>query len=251
MLEKSGYTDMFLRSIPFFDGLDSAEQDRLLQAASVKRYPKHSQLFHQGDKAERFFVLIKGWLKLHNITAGGEDVIVGMLTGGDIVSAVSIVGGMNYPCSATVAEDMEAVEIPSAIIKERVERCPELAARMMEIINCKISALMRDNMLLTAMDARQRLSCLILRLSMNFLGSGGTLSLPYDKSIMAAQLGMNPATLSRTLGKLSELGVASRGSEIQIQSFAYLAELCCKNCPALDCKCLMRLVHCADCVKAA
>ena len=88
------------------------------------------------------------------------------------------------------------------------------------------------------MDAPQRISCMLLRLSADMIGAGGAFTFPYDKSLAAARLGMKPETFSRALAQLKSDGVTVKGSEIRIDSFSHLAELSCSHCScaAGECK---------------
>jgi len=117
---------------------------------------------------------------------------------------------------------------------------PVMVTYFMTSMTNKIKSLRIENGNLANMDAPQRLSCLLLRLSSWITGECGSFPLPYDKSVMAAQLGIEPATFSRVLEKIKKRGVTHKGSEIHIKDFLSLSEYCCSLCPIPDGHCAGR-----------
>ena len=53
-----------------------------------------------------------------------------------------------------------------------------------------------------------------------------TIDLPYDKSLVAARLGMKPESLSRALAKLRLYGVTTNGHKIELSDIVKLREFC-------------------------
>lgn len=236
----SAITEKTIRNLPFFQILESAEREILLKDAAVNDYPKKEILFLQGDKPRQFFVIIKGWVKLYNLSEDGREVVVGMLKQGDVIGDIEAFEGAPHSFSAIVVENAHLVEISTEVMRERVLANARLAASMLCIIMRNLYSLRIENGHLTTMNAPQRLSCLLLRLSAAMVGKGGTFNLPYDKSIIAAQLGMDPATLSRVFAKLEEKGVTNKGSEVHIQNFSKLSACCCCHCPVPEGECAGR-----------
>lgn len=234
------FSHYHMPDLPFFNGIQTAELDILIKASSIKKYPKRTSLFLQGDKLWKFFIIIKGWVKLYNITEDGKEILIGMLTNGDTIGDAQAFDSSAHLFSAIAAEETELIEIPTGVMRERVMANPALAQKIVASITRKIHALRVANSHLTSMNAQQRLSCLLLRLSANMKGKGGTLSLPYDKSLIAGQLGIDPATLSRALTRLEKKEVTNKGVEIHIKDFSKLSSFCCKQCPIPRGQCLGR-----------
>lgn len=230
MIEKSDQTFLFISKLPFFEGLPEADINGLFSNAEIKNYPRHTPLFHQGDHADRFFVILNGWVKLHRGTQEGEEAVVALFTRGDVFGEAALFGDSNYPFSAEAAEDARIIEIPALTLKEHAKANPELMNRVMQSMSREMHKLQMEKEHMAIMSAPQRVGCLLLQLSSGMIGKGGTFPFPYDKSLAAARLGMKAETFSRALAQLQPLGVIVKGPEIKIESFADLVEYCCSHC---------------------
>lgn len=73
-----------MRALPLFNKLSDAELDRLLARATLRRIAMGEAVFEQGQKADRFFLLLHGRLKVTQVTADGQQIIVRMVHPGDI-----------------------------------------------------------------------------------------------------------------------------------------------------------------------
>lgn len=231
------HTGDFLPQLPFFKGLPEADISALMAAASLHNYTKHQNLFQQGDQADRFFVVISGWIKLYRHTAEGDEAVVAIFTRGDVFGEAAIISGAGYPFAAQAAEETRLIEIPGTILRERARENHEVMARIMTSMSRELRSLQMENEHLSLMSAPQRVGCLLLQLSSGMIGKGGTFSFPYDKSLAAARLGMKPETFSRALTQLKPIGVSVNGPEIKIDSFSGLVNYCCNSCSSLPGEC--------------
>lgn len=227
----------YLRSMPLFSDLPEKEREGLLSNVRITSYPKNHHLFHQGDLADKFFIIINGWVKIFRQTAEGEEAIISLLTQGDSFGEAAIFNGSIYPFSAQVNEAAEIADIPARVLKEHAQAEPLVASKIMHLLASDIKRTQLENEHLAVMTAPQRVGCLLLQLSGNMIGKGGTFSFPYDKSIAAAQLGMKPETFSRALSQLKPYGVTVEGPEVKIDSFACLIGFCCGHCSAAPGEC--------------
>jgi CRP-like cAMP-binding protein len=227
----------FMKKLTFFSGLPEADMKAFLDAANVHDCKKGETLFHQGDAAESFFVIISGWVKLHRTTPEGDEALVSIFTRGDVFAEAALFGGGAYPLSAQAIEETRVLSIPGKVLKDRAKKNPDIVARMLASLSREMQKVQRQNEQMAIMSAPQRVSCLLLQLSKDMIGNGGTFTFPYDKSLAAARLGMKPETFSRALAQLGPYGVTTKGTEISIESFAKLTEYSCGHCSAIPGEC--------------
>lgn len=230
-------TTSFLTTLPFFTGLGDADMDRILRDAEFKKYAKSHVLFNAGDKATRFFVILQGWIKLYRMTKEGEESVLAIFARGDVFGEAAIFEGADYPFSVQIAEEAQLLEIPATTLRTMARENPDITNRIMASMSREMHKLQMENEHLAIMTAPQRVGCLMIQLSSNMLGKGGTFTFPYDKSLAAARLGMKPETFSRALSQLKPYGVLVRGNEIHIESFDALTGYICGHCSRTDDHC--------------
>jgi len=226
-------TKQFLGNIKFFSAFPENNLEKFLQEANIKIYRKNFNLFLRGDKAESLFVILNGWVKLYRETPEGEDVIVSLLTKGDIFGETSMFDTREYNFSAVTLSDASVAEIPLSTVKNAAIANPKVMESLLSLMSMNISNLQMENEHLSIMNAPQRVGCLILKLSTQIEGKKYETVLPYDKSLAAAKLGMKPETFSRALAQLREIGVTSKGSSIMISDYEKLATFCCRHCSSV------------------
>ncbi len=94
-----------LLHVPLFEGLS---QDMLAQIVSLS-YPKEANagefFFNEGDQADEFLVLMAGRVKLTQLTADGQQVVLRLIGPGDAFGGVGAFGEPTYPISAEAVED--------------------------------------------------------------------------------------------------------------------------------------------------
>ena len=196
-----------------------------------KTYENDDRIVSHGDPAASLWLVLSGWVKLTRQTPDGKESIVGLCTEGDVFGEAALFSNANYPYTAeVVGSSAELVAIPAATIRALVAKEPPLSARVMALLNERTSQAQLKLEHMTTMSAAQRLSCFLLRLCHAQANGAKTLTIPVEKHILAAYLGMKPETLSRSQQQLKPLGIAVSGHTIAIGNIEKLREFVCNSC---------------------
>ena len=210
--------------IAVFSGLNPREVQRLLAQATVIDLEPGQSLFRQGDAAAAFFIVITGWVKLYRITPAGDEAVLHVLTKGEsFAEAVAFVGG-RYPATASAATDARVVVIPAHHVINCVREMPDIALAMIASTSQHLHRLVQRVEQLSAQSGLQRVAEFLAGLCPNVDGSC-TISLPYDKTLIAGRLGLKPESLSRVFAKLRSVGVDVRASDVVVSEVAQLRSL--------------------------
>ncbi|HEX6612421.1 MAG TPA: Crp/Fnr family transcriptional regulator [Rhodanobacteraceae bacterium] len=175
-------------------------------------------LFSQGDRAEAFYIVVGGAMKLFRVSAQGAEKIMRIVRGGQsFAESVLFSDPPRYPVHAQAAEDSELVAIEREaylrILRESFETCRAVMAQMTQ----RIQAHWNEIEALSLHGAVPRVARYLLE--QLALQGGPQLRLPAAKAQIAAQLGLAPETLSRGLRTLSESGAISvRGALVQVRN---------------------------------
>lgn len=208
-----------LRKAPLFAQLSDHDIVSFQEAAHLRSYKKGKTLYIEGDTAQFFYIICSGWVKLYHTLSDGDEVVVDMLTSEHMVGESAIFEHELHTSSAQVVEDIEVLLIPSRLLKEQISKNPNLALSM-------ITSMFRhhrrhyDAIALNAMqNAPQRIGCFLLKLCPIDKRGDITFDLPYDKTLIASNLGMQGATFSRALNILRlKTGIQISNNSITIAS---------------------------------
>ena len=194
-------------------------------------YPKGKLLFFHGDKAEWFFVIVKGWVKLFRETIEGSEAVIDVLTEGDVFGENSIFNDEQYIFSAEVVEDVEFIAFPTSLLKYYVEKEKQVAINLLSSMSKNQRLQSREIEHLNVQNAPQRIGCFLLRLCKENRQNKIILHLPYDKTLIAARLGMKPETFSRALSKLkNDTDIKISGSTVTITNIQKIIDYTCNHC---------------------
>lgn len=223
-----------LRLSPPLDAMEHDDLAALASATSRKTGAKGDILFNHGDNVTYVLLLLGGWVKLSRSTLDGAEAVLDVLTTGRLIGLQDLFGGLTHTSTATVAEDAEYLLITATRLTELLDRRPHLAMAFLRDMATTQTWLETELEGRTLQKAPQRLGCFLLRLIPHHLqASTGTvtLHLPFDKTLLAARLGMQPETFSRALAALKkDIGLDVRGASITIPSVASLTTHTCSAC---------------------
>lgn len=214
-----------VRRNPLFGGLPPETLEALLHESRVVEHPRGKILFLRGEPANWFFLLLEGWVKVFRDTPDGEQTVIAIMKPSETIAEAAIFFGSDYPASAEVVDNVRLLEIPAAALLSQLRQDPELGLKLLGALSMRLRHLVRHIEQLQARSTSQRLGDFLLALCEAEEGPV-TLKLPYDKSLIAARLGMKPESLSRALAKLKNLGVSSRGHSVEIDDIATLRDYC-------------------------
>ncbi len=212
-----------VKHIVLFHGVDESVISELLVDAHTAAYTPGTSLFVQSEAADRFFVILEGWVKLYRSTPGGHESVVNVIAPGESFAEAAIFDSGTYPVSATIVTDARLLVIPALRFLRVLRENPDVCFSILAALSRRLRYLVHQIEQISASSASVRLASFLLRLSP--AGEGAiTVHLPLDKTLIAGRLGMQPETLSRALSKLRAVGVVSRGSEVQIADKRALRE---------------------------
>lgn len=201
--------------LPLFSGLENRVIAELLSHAWVQSYPRNAVLFLQEEPAERFYVIFDGWVKLYRTSHQGEESVIGVFTRGESFAEAAIFDKAVYPVTASTVEDSRLLVVPAKHFLQHLSEHGEYALKMMASMSRHMRRMVQQVEQLTLKSSTQRVAGFLLRLCPRERGPV-VIQLPLDKALIAGRLGMQPETLSRSLAKLRQVGVVSKGAQVSI-----------------------------------
>jgi len=214
-----------LKKVPLFARVPVDELKELVNDSHVVEAKCHKILFMQDDPAEHFYIVIDGWVKLFRQTKDGDEAVIEVITRGQSFAEAAIFEKQNFPVSAECVTDALLVAIKGDSFISRIERQPDFAMQMLASMSRRLRTHIALIERLVVKSTSERLGDFLLSLCRTD-SDPEIIHLPYDKTLVAARLGMKPETLSRALAKLRSIGVETRGHEVVVKNHQSLRNFC-------------------------
>lgn len=217
-----------LKTGMLFAGLNDDQLDRVARHAVRVRLEEGESLFEQGDRADRFYLVLKGQVKLFRLSpAGNEKVIEIVMAGSTFAEALMFLERPHYPVGAEALTACELISIDALdfadMLKHSVDTCFLLLGDMSQ----RLRGLLREIDELSLHSATCRVAAYLVQQAPEEIPE---LDLPIPKQVLASRLSVKPETLSRIIKNLSNTGIISvNGSKVTVHNWEALhqaADVC-------------------------
>jgi CRP-like cAMP-binding protein len=213
-----------LMKTPFLTGLGGSSLVRMMSAMSVLSLPNRKPVFREGEQAEAFYCVLSGYVRLYRLDREGREADIRICAPGDTFAECQLYGGPKYRYHAQAAEVVTLARFDMQAVRELAEQEQDVAKAIMTTLSKHLQ---------TTMDciANDRLHTAPQRVANYILtrcpvdGGPAAIRLPFQKSLLAGQLGLAPEALSRAFSTLRKTGVTVRGRIIQVGDVGALREI--------------------------
>lgn len=214
-----------LRRVPLLCELPPETLAKVTASASVQRFPRGAVLFNQGERPSYLHVLIEGQVGLIGISAEGTETVVEIMKAGEMFIAAAVLTDKPWLMTAKALQAARLLLIPAEQLRSDLRQNPDLAIAMLTSLSQHFRRIVHEVKNLKLKSAAQRLASYLLSLTVKHEGAT-LLRLPYNKTLIAARIGIRPESLSRAFNTLQTIGVTVRTQDVSIDDVARLAEFC-------------------------
>lgn len=191
-------------SAPLFRTLQPAQRERVGRLATSRILDPEGMLFLENEPCTGFYVLVEGAIQLtRSGDTPGAHPTLAVITPVNSFAEAAMFGGEAFPATATAVKPSRVYHFPKAPFMAAMREDPDLALAIIHAQSVWLRKLTRKVEQLTGSDSSDRLRTWIRE----HVPAGGSMVLPVTKKTLAAQLGMTPETLSRSLRTLQDQGV--------------------------------------------
>jgi CRP/FNR family transcriptional regulator len=147
-----------LRSCQLFTGLPVADLENIAAVTSIKSLEKNDYLFHERDPAAGFYIVQRGAVNVHRVTAAGKEQVIHVFRTGDSFAEAALASPTGYPADARAQEATQVLLVQKDGILALLKRQPELALRMLGSMSSHLRVLVGQIEDLTVRDVQTRLA---------------------------------------------------------------------------------------------
>lgn len=210
--------------VPLFKGMPVDTISRLLATARAEDASRGQILFVQDEPADRFYVVLDGWVKLFRETEAGQESVLAIFGPGETFAEAAMFEQGSFPASAVAVTAAKLLMVPAASFLRHIRENPDYALNIMATMSRHLRRLVDQVEQLTVRSSTERVAGFLVHLTHRTSGAA-VVRLPMEKALIAGRLGMQPETLSRCLARLRALGVDASGEDVRINDVAQLRRL--------------------------
>lgn len=203
-------------ALPLFRGLPESTRTTLLANAMTQGVPPGATLFQQGEVPNFQLVVMSGSAQLFGRSTTGREVLIEVVRAPDLVIPAAVVTGAPYLMQARVPEPSRFLMIQAVAFRSAVAADPLLAQVVIGSLARQFRRMVRQVKNLKLRSSTQRVGCYVLALSAQ-QGTPDRAILPYEKNLIASELGIARESFSRALSSLGGVGAKVEGQTIKIR----------------------------------
>lgn len=197
-----------LRGCQLFMGLPTDELEAIAAFVIPKQLGRGEYLFREGAAAEGFYVVVRGAVNVHRVSAAGKEQVIAIFRPGQSFAEAALASDGGYPANARAIEDSTILLVPKTEVLALLRKRPELALRMLGSMSQHLRVLVSLLDDLTLKDVETRLANWLLKRCPRPIDRAPVeFQLDRTKRVLAAELGTISETLSRTFAKLRTQGL--------------------------------------------
>ena len=138
--------------------LPGEQQEFLQRYLQVKHFPKSTFVYNPGEEADWVYFVIEGVVKTGTFNEDGKEVIKNILYPGEMFGELGLSGMTERPdFASSLKAPIEVLRIPVKILKDLINRNPEVGLRMIEKLGARITRSEKRLEQLVFDDARTRI----------------------------------------------------------------------------------------------
>lgn len=181
--------------------------EQYLQEHNVRytEVPRGAILFHQGEKAQYYWQVKAGEIKMVSYSEKGQEFTQGIFQQGESFGEPPLFANLNYPCNAEAMEDSQVYKIPKEdffnLLKNDFELHLAFTVNLSKRIHYK-ATIMNE---ISSYDPEHRILTLIDYLHQD-KKNDGMVEVPFTRQQIADMTGLRVETVIRSIKSLEKQG---------------------------------------------
>ncbi|RLJ59204.1 CRP-like cAMP-binding protein [Litoreibacter meonggei] len=212
--------ESLLTHLPPFSKLERGEIRAILDQAVSRRFDEGVAVFDEGAPAERFYLLLDGYIRVVRISPTGERVTALHIPSGQLFGMARALGHDTYPATAITATESIALSWPMRLWDVFVTDYEGFSTETYKIVGQRVGEMNTRIMELATQHVEQRVANALLRLISQTgrkVADGIEIDFPITRQDFSELTGTTLHTVSRLLSAWEKQGlVESQRKRIKV-----------------------------------
>lgn len=202
--------ESLLTHMPPFKKLDRSQIRAVLDQAVCRRYDAGVTVFEEGAEAERFYMLLDGYIRVLRITPEGKQVIVLHIPSGQLFGIASAFSRTTYPATAITATECLGLSWPMGLFQRFSGLYDGFATETYKSVGQRLGEMNTRLVELTTQHVEQRVANALLRLALHnshSVSDGVEIDFPITRQDISELAATTLHTASRLLSAWERDGI--------------------------------------------
>lgn len=193
--------ESLLMQLPPFSKLERQDIRNILDQATSRRYDEGVAIFDEGAQADRFFMLLDGYVRVVRIAPTGEQVTALHIPAGQLLGIAKALGHDTYPATAMTATESIVLSWPTRLWDSYATDYQGFSTETYKTVGNRIGEMNNRIVEMATQQVEQRVANALLRL-INQTGRNVPDGIEIDFPITRQDLSELTATTLHTVSRL-------------------------------------------------
>jgi CRP/FNR family transcriptional regulator, nitrogen oxide reductase regulator len=207
------------------EGLPRREQQIIISAATIRRFPADTIITTQGSPAERLYVLVSGCVRFFYTTPDGRKFLLIWVAPGEAFGGAAIMPARSsYLMSCETVKESQVLSWNRATMRGFAEEFPQILHNALTIAGEYVTWYMTAHIALSSHTARERLAGVLLGLARGIgVKTSEGIEIEVTNEDLANAANITPYTTSRLMSEWQKNRTIVKGrGKILLRSPAHL-----------------------------
>jgi CRP/FNR family transcriptional regulator len=199
-----------LKKSEIFSSLKDGELQKILDLFEQVSFKNNETIFGEGDPSDKLYLVAEGSVKILKHTMMGKDIILEMMSPGDIFGGVAVLDKKDFPASALAMESTTVIWISRQDLLAIMEEYPILKLEVVKYFSDKLRDAHEMLKNIATERVEKRIASLLLKLSEKVgVDDDGyrKIDFPLTRQEISEMVGTTVETCIRTMSKLQKDGI--------------------------------------------
>lgn len=198
-----------LRSAPLFAALDEGAAMALRASTTETRLAKGQELFREGERGDRMFIIMEGKIKLGHTAADGRESLLAILGPGELLGELSLFDPGPRTATATALTESTLIALGHSSLRSWLTGRPEVAEALLQALAQRLRRTNEAMADLVFSDVPGRIAKVLLELGDKFgrqMPDGLHVTHDMTQEELAQLVGASRETVNKALADFASRG---------------------------------------------
>jgi len=202
--------------VPIFENVAKEDLAQLEKIAKRRDLPAKTVVFFEGDRADAFYIVVSGSLKVYQTTQDGREKVLNTMGPGEIFGELAMLDGKPRSASVETIEAAELIVMARTDFRELATATPSILWGVLEGLCERLRSLNDLQLDVAFQDTPYRIAKAVIKLADKHgekTDDGWRVRESFGVRNLADMAATTPARVSRVLEKLEDDGLIRTGKD--------------------------------------